>query len=196
MWAGPLSNWVAACDLMLGMDIETVVPGHGPLTDKAGVAAVRDYLSFVDAEATAGRVDGRDGARPRADGRVAIAQRGLPGVDPGSVDVHVDNGTLTIRAERSARGEDNVEWLASERFTGSYMRQLSLGDGIDAGAGGPAGLHAEQAPSSRAGTSRRARWVRAVSIQPGRIEFTWMLSFAQAVAMALVICTTAALLMQ
>jgi len=48
VWAGPLSNWVAACDLMLGMDIDTVVPGHGPLTDKAGVAAVRDYLAYVD----------------------------------------------------------------------------------------------------------------------------------------------------
>ncbi|MEX0848177.1 MAG: MBL fold metallo-hydrolase [Ilumatobacteraceae bacterium] len=52
VWAGPLSNWVAACDLMLGMDIDTVVPGHGPITDKAGVAEVRDYLAFVDAEAT------------------------------------------------------------------------------------------------------------------------------------------------
>ena len=56
----------------------------------------------------------------------------LPGVDPGSVDVSVDNGTLTIRAERSARSEESMEWLTSERFTGSYMRQLSLGDGIDA----------------------------------------------------------------
>ncbi len=53
VWAGPLSNWVAACDLMLGMDVEVVVPGHGPLTDRAGIAAVRDYLAFVDAEATA-----------------------------------------------------------------------------------------------------------------------------------------------
>jgi HSP20 family protein len=56
----------------------------------------------------------------------------LPGVDPGSVDVSVDNGMLTIRAERTSRGDDSVEWLASERFTGSYMRQLTLGDGIDA----------------------------------------------------------------
>ena len=58
----------------------------------------------------------------------------LPGVDPGSVDVSVDNGTLSIRAQRSSRTEDGVEWLASERFTGSYLRQLSLGDGIDADA--------------------------------------------------------------
>lgn len=53
VWAGPLSNWVAACDLMLGMDIETVVPGHGPVTDKQGIVEVRDYLSFVESEASA-----------------------------------------------------------------------------------------------------------------------------------------------
>jgi cyclase len=60
VWAGPLSNWVAACDLMLGMDIDTVVPGHGPVTDKAGIAAVRDYLAFVDAEASARHAAGVD----------------------------------------------------------------------------------------------------------------------------------------
>lgn len=60
VWAGPLSNWVAACDLMLGLDVETVVPGHGPITDKAGIVAVRDYLSFVDTEATARHSAGMD----------------------------------------------------------------------------------------------------------------------------------------
>lgn len=55
----------------------------------------------------------------------------LPGVDPGSVDVSVDNGTLTLTAHRSARSEDSVQWLASERFFGTYRRQLSLGEGID-----------------------------------------------------------------
>lgn len=60
VWAGPLANWVAACDLMLGMDIDVVVPGHGPVTDKAGVAAVRDYLSFVDEAATARHAAGID----------------------------------------------------------------------------------------------------------------------------------------
>lgn len=51
VWAGPLSNWIAACDVLMGLDVETVVPGHGPVTDKAGIVAVRDYLSFVEAEA-------------------------------------------------------------------------------------------------------------------------------------------------
>ena len=56
----------------------------------------------------------------------------LPGIDPGSVDVNVDNGTLTISAHRTARSEDSVQWLANERFFGTYRRQLSLGEGIDA----------------------------------------------------------------
>lgn len=55
----------------------------------------------------------------------------LPGVDPGSVDVNVDNGTLTLTAHRSARSEDSVQWLTSERFFGTYRRQLALGEGID-----------------------------------------------------------------
>jgi HSP20 family protein len=55
----------------------------------------------------------------------------LPGVDPGSVDLGVENGTLTIKAQRSERTEEGVQWIASERFTGTYMRQLSLGDNID-----------------------------------------------------------------
>ena len=66
VWAGPLSNWIAACDLMLGMDIEVVVPGHGPVTDKAGVTAVRDYLAYVETEASERQragVDAWDAAR-------------------------------------------------------------------------------------------------------------------------------------
>src|SRR4051794_8253210 len=60
VWAGPLSNWIAACDLMLGLDIGTVVPGHGPVTDKSGVAEVRDYLAFVDEAASARQRAGVD----------------------------------------------------------------------------------------------------------------------------------------
>ena len=31
--------------------METVVPGHGPITDKEGIRGLRDYLRFVEAEA-------------------------------------------------------------------------------------------------------------------------------------------------
>ncbi len=50
IWAGPVQNWVDACDYLLGLDVETVVPGHGPITDKRGVAAMRDYLIYVTHE--------------------------------------------------------------------------------------------------------------------------------------------------
>jgi glyoxylase-like metal-dependent hydrolase (beta-lactamase superfamily II) len=75
VWAGPLSNWVAACDLMLGMDIDTVVPGHGPITDKAGVADVRDYLAFVDTEATQRQQAGIDAFEAARDIARAIGAR-------------------------------------------------------------------------------------------------------------------------
>lgn len=51
VWEGPFANWIAALDLMLGWDVETVVPGHGPITDKNGIRRVRSYLGFVQAEA-------------------------------------------------------------------------------------------------------------------------------------------------
>lgn len=65
------------------------------------------------------------------DGDHYVLTADLPGVDPGSVDVDVDGQLLTIRAERSARTEDGVQWLARERGAGSYLRQLTLGKDID-----------------------------------------------------------------
>ena len=53
MWAGPVANWIAACDHILELPVEVVVPGHGPITDKRGVQAVRDYLVYVRDEARA-----------------------------------------------------------------------------------------------------------------------------------------------
>jgi HSP20 family protein len=54
----------------------------------------------------------------------------LPGADPGSIDVNVDDRTLTIRAQRTARTEDGVQWLAKERPVGTYARQLTVGRGL------------------------------------------------------------------
>jgi glyoxylase-like metal-dependent hydrolase (beta-lactamase superfamily II) len=51
MWAGPTSNWLRACDRILALNVETIVPGHGPITDKQGVAALKEYLEYVYAEA-------------------------------------------------------------------------------------------------------------------------------------------------
>ena len=51
MWVGPVANWIKACDLILSWEVETIVPGHGPITDKSGVRAVREYLVYIEAEA-------------------------------------------------------------------------------------------------------------------------------------------------
>ena len=51
MWAGPVGNWLAACERILSLGAKFIVPGHGPLTDAAGVRRVQDYLSYVDREA-------------------------------------------------------------------------------------------------------------------------------------------------
>ena len=53
----------------------------------------------------------------------------LPGVDPGTIDVSVEDYTLTIRAERPG-GQDEVDWLVRERPTGTFARQLTLGRGL------------------------------------------------------------------
>ncbi|GLE53780.1 fumarylacetoacetate hydrolase family protein [Mycobacterium montefiorense] len=47
VWAGPIANWIAACDAMIALDAPTVVPGHGPVTDPDGIRAVRGYLAHV-----------------------------------------------------------------------------------------------------------------------------------------------------
>ena len=66
----------------------------------------------------------------RQDDRYVLSMD-LPGVDPGSVDIDVDGQLLTIRAERTLRNGDDVQWLTRERVGGSFVRQLSLGRGID-----------------------------------------------------------------
>src|SRR4029453_3979813 len=55
----------------------------------------------------------------------------LPGIDPGSVDVDVDNGTLSISAHRTARSHQTLQWLKRQRFLRRVRRALSLGGGID-----------------------------------------------------------------
>lgn len=53
VWTGPVQNWIDACDLIVALGCEVIVPGHGPLTDAAGVGLVADYLRHVRTEATA-----------------------------------------------------------------------------------------------------------------------------------------------
>lgn len=51
VWAGPIQNWIDACDCVDALGAEVIVPGHGPITDARGVAAVRAYLVYLRDEA-------------------------------------------------------------------------------------------------------------------------------------------------
>jgi glyoxylase-like metal-dependent hydrolase (beta-lactamase superfamily II) len=53
VWAGPIANWLAACDAMIELDAPTVVPGHGPVTDPDGIRAVRGYFVHLCEQADA-----------------------------------------------------------------------------------------------------------------------------------------------
>jgi HSP20 family protein len=69
------------------------------------------------------------------EGDKVVIKADLPGVDPGSIDIDVEDRTLTIRAERPAveidtTGQDNA-WLSRERTAGTYARQIALGTGLD-----------------------------------------------------------------
>ncbi|MBN9176401.1 MAG: Hsp20/alpha crystallin family protein [Microbacterium sp.] len=65
------------------------------------------------------------------DGDHYVLTADLPGVDPGSVDIDVDGQLLTIRAERSVPTGEGVKWITREREGASFLRQLSLGQGVD-----------------------------------------------------------------
>ncbi len=63
MWQGPVGRWIAACERIEALGAEHVVPGHGPVTDRAGAARVREYLVWL-----------RDEARTRHDAGLSVAE--------------------------------------------------------------------------------------------------------------------------
>lgn len=46
-WYGPVDRWIRVCDMVLDMDVETIVAGHGPISTKDDVRTMRDYLQYV-----------------------------------------------------------------------------------------------------------------------------------------------------
>jgi glyoxylase-like metal-dependent hydrolase (beta-lactamase superfamily II) len=58
VWAGPVSNWITACDRILAMDIDVIVPGHGPLAEKDAVREMRAYFEYLYDEARLRHAEG------------------------------------------------------------------------------------------------------------------------------------------
>ncbi|MFF0788088.1 Hsp20/alpha crystallin family protein [Streptomyces spiralis] len=55
----------------------------------------------------------------------------LPGVDPETIDIDVERNVLNIRTERKSPAPEGAEMIAAERPTGTFTRQLFLGDTLD-----------------------------------------------------------------
>lgn len=119
VWAGPLTNWIAACDLMLGMDLATVVPGHGPITDSGGIRAVRDYLTFVNEAARVRHDAGLDAWEAARDvaAEIAVHPRFSGWSEFGRITINID--TAYRHLDPTYRPPDIVE---------QFRRMASLED--------------------------------------------------------------------
>jgi HSP20 family protein len=59
-------------------------------------------------------------------------QTALPGIRPEDVDITVENGTLTIRAEsKTERREGEGDYLVQEIRRGTFSRSIALPDGLE-----------------------------------------------------------------
>jgi cyclase len=46
-WAGPVSNWIAACDRIVALAPQTIVPGHGPPSALSAVLELKAYFEYL-----------------------------------------------------------------------------------------------------------------------------------------------------
>lgn len=104
MWVGPVENWITVLDRIIELAPRAVVPGHGPVTDLAGVREMRAYWEFL-ASAVRERVTA--GADPQAAAREILhssefAAQGFAGWDaPERIAI---NAAIIVRSDRGGRG--------------------------------------------------------------------------------------------
>ncbi|MFI0445468.1 Hsp20/alpha crystallin family protein [Actinomadura sp. 6N118] len=56
----------------------------------------------------------------------------LPGIDPGSIEVTVDRGVLSVSAQREEEYEENERLFVRERVMGTFTRRIYLSEHLDA----------------------------------------------------------------
>lgn len=62
-----------------------------------------------------------------------VVQADLPGVQPGDIEITMEDGVLSLSGSRTIVNQDNQEGLRRvERFSGKFFRRFSLPDGVDA----------------------------------------------------------------
>ncbi len=110
-------------------------------------------------------IAGTDYARLPLDVRTTadalLVEASLPGIKPENVEITVENGTLTIKAETSAdRSGDEGGWLVREISRGSVMRTVTL----------PSGLEADRAEATFEHGVLRLRIPKAEQVKPKQIR--------------------------
>lgn len=97
----------------------------------------------------------------------------LPGVDPAAIELNVDRHVLTVKAERGpVEPGEHLEFQVSERPTGTFTRELYLGEALDAeriDATYEAGVLTLRIPVAKAAKPRRIA-VTAHDSGPSRIN--------------------------
>ncbi len=64
-------------------------------------------------------------------GDTFVVHLDVPGVDPASIDLTVEQNVLTVSASRSRSYGEAEEVLVAERLHGEFRRQLFLGEQLD-----------------------------------------------------------------
>ncbi|MEV5937011.1 Hsp20/alpha crystallin family protein [Streptomyces sp. NPDC052079] len=55
----------------------------------------------------------------------------LPGINPETIELDVERNVLSVRAKRRSPAPEGAETVVAERPTGTFTRQLFLGDTLD-----------------------------------------------------------------
>ncbi len=90
-----------------------------------------------------------------------VVEASLPGIKPEDVEITVENGTLTIRAEdRTDERREEGGWVVREIARGSVMRTVTL----------PTGLEADRAEATFEHGLLRLRIPKAEQVRPRQIR--------------------------
>jgi HSP20 family protein len=116
-------RWNPTSDLMsLHSEMDRI---FGELTESLGIAPRQGKTGEARQDTAFLPIDVE-----RTDDAMVI-RASVPGFSPDEVDVTVDNGVLTIDAQRSKEAEQREgKMLRRERFTGRFYRQIMLGEGL------------------------------------------------------------------
>jgi glyoxylase-like metal-dependent hydrolase (beta-lactamase superfamily II) len=74
---GRIDGWVKSLDTLMAMDIEKIIPGHGPLSTKKDLKEMKEYLLMFDKEARELAASGKDADAVAAELKELLPKRSM-----------------------------------------------------------------------------------------------------------------------